>query len=323
MGLYSCGDDSEGNDDSEFNTMNKVLSGTKWTTQNWDYDVADDMSWGYYFSEVYNLYFYSDSEGCAYYSRKSNDSDYGKSRETRVCFFTYNVEGDRVILSPINEECPNFSHCYNLNNGNLSNEDMKKSNVDSDDIDWINSISGTTGGCKWYHNMGSTLTIDGKGDMANYTSFSQTPWGKSKYLVFNSLIIKEGVKSIGDYAFATPNLGEVLFLGDKTLEKIGNSAFAGSCIGEIDLSSPIREIGTSAFSGCNYLRTSLPTDIEIVGDGAFANCKSASLTLTKKLRMIGNFAFYGTEIKSWTDSEVLEYIGEAAFDNLGIFSKCP
>lgn len=54
MGLYSCGDDS---DDSGINSMNKVLSGTKWTTQNWDYDVADDMSWGYYFSEVYFPYF--------------------------------------------------------------------------------------------------------------------------------------------------------------------------------------------------------------------------------------------------------------------------
>ena len=216
IGFYSCKDDS---DDSDINSMNNILSGTKWTTQNWDYDVADDMSWGYYFSEVYNLYFYSDSEGCAYYSRKTNDSDNGKSRDTRVCFFTYDVLNDKVLLSPINEEFPEFIYCYNLDNGNFSDVNMKKGTINSDDRTWINSISGTTGSCKWYHNMKGALTIAGEGDMADYASYSQTPWGKSKYLSFNYLLIKEGVTSIGANAFATPNLGDVQFSGEQTDRK--------------------------------------------------------------------------------------------------------
>lgn len=115
IAFTSCsGSNADEPDNEKVNPQNQRLSGTKWTTRNWDYDVADDYKWIYAFTEVYSLYFYSDSEGCAYYSRKTIDSDDGSSRETNVCFFKYNVDADGVELDPITDQIPEMSTYYEL-----------------------------------------------------------------------------------------------------------------------------------------------------------------------------------------------------------------
>lgn len=66
------------------------------------------------------------------------------------------------------------------------------------------ATSGTTGNCAWTLNNG-TLTISGKGAMGDYSLvnglFSYAPWFSSKTDIVK-VVIKNGVTSIGDYAFS-------------------------------------------------------------------------------------------------------------------------
>ena len=66
VSLASCGGNDIGEEGE--NPQNKQLVGTKWTTTNWDYAIGDD--WASTFDETYNIYFYSQTEGIFYYSRK-------------------------------------------------------------------------------------------------------------------------------------------------------------------------------------------------------------------------------------------------------------
>lgn len=311
--MYSCGDDdvvSRGT-----NPQNKILVGTKWTTKNQDYGVGDD--WVTTYDETYNIYFYSDTEGIFYYSCKEYDSDFGSSLSRNVAHFTYNVDGSVVNLDYINNPMK-FSSSLNLSGKTISMNGINftKGTIESSDKTWLNTLQGTTGDCKWHYDLAGALYIKGSGDMADYASFSDTPWGLNDQIPIY-VEIQEGVTSIGSCAFANSSIEEVYIYSDAKLSKIGDAAFAGACISTIHLPDEITVIGAGAFAGCNYLsNVCMPDNIEVIEDMAFADCKSASLILTKNLKRVGSGAFGGCEIKSWTDSKVLEYIGGTAFEKI-------
>lgn len=314
VSLSACGEKNDigpdsGNETTD-NPENRVLEGTKWTDRSFDFDIADDLSWGYAFSDVTNIYFYSNSIGVFYYSRKTLDSDTGKSRDTQVCFFTYSVKNSTVELEPFTAELPEFSSRLTLRNNKivLGDTEMSKSTVSGQDQAWIDEISGTTGSCKWYYDMKATLYVIGDGPTADYAAFNNTPWAK---LHIAKLDISKGVTKIGNHAFAAFSLGEVDFYGNNITE-IGIGAFQGTCIGKLLLPDNIKAIGADAFAACHYANITLPKGIEAVGDGAFSDCKNVRMYETPKLRSIGNLAFSGTDIDAWTDSDVLEYIGSGA-----------
>lgn len=310
--LCSCGDDSNGNGAS---SQNKILMGTKWTSTNWDYGVGDD--WVSTLDETYNIYFYSETEGLFYYGRKDNDSDFGSSMSRSVAHFTYNVEGNVVKLDYINNP-ERFSSTLNLTGNEILMNGIRfaKGTINKTDNDWLNTLQGRTGACKWYYDLSKCLYVRGAGDMADYAKYSDTPWGKNDRTI-NYVEIQEGVTSIGSCAFANPSIAEVYITSEAKLRKIGDSAFSGTCISKVSLPDEITVIGAGAFSGCEYLtNVSIPTDIVEIGDYAFNGCKSASLTLTKNLKRVGAGAFGECEITSWTDSKVLEYIGGAAFGKI-------
>ena len=310
--MSSCGDDGVVN--GEVNSQNKLLDGTKWSTTNWDYSIGDD--WAGTLDETYNIYFYSQTEGAFYYGRKDLDSDFGSSSSRSVAHFTYNVDGNIVRLDYINNPM-NFSNTLNLagNKISMNGISFNKGTISSSDKDWLNTLQGRTGSCKWSYDLRGGLYISGKGDMADYTSFSSTPWGVNNRIP-NYVQINNDVTSVGSHAFANPSISTVFNIA-YSMHRIGTSAFAGACISSIDLPDEITTIENNAFAGCNYLtKVSIPMDIVEIGDCAFSDCKSASLTLTKNLKRVGAGAFGGCEINSWTDSKVLEYIGGAAFGKI-------
>lgn len=311
--LTACGDDNEnmpgGNGTTE-NPENRVLEGTKWTDRSFDFDIADDLSWGYAFTDVTNIYFYSNSIGVFYYSRKTTDSDTGKSRDTQVCFFTYSVKNSIVELEPLTATLPEFAYQLTLRNNKIiwGDAEMAKSTISGQDRAWINEITGTTGGCQWYYDMKATLYIVGNGPTADYSSYKNTPWSKHDIA---KVEISEDVTKIGNNAFAVSTLGELDFEG-KAITEIGTCAFKGATIGKLYLPDNIKAIGDDAFADCRYANITLPSGIETVGEGSFSDCRSVRMSNTKKLRKIGKLAFSGTDIDAWTDSEVLEYIGTGA-----------
>ena len=114
------------------------------------------------------------------------------------------------------------------------------------------SASGTSGNVSWSWDDG-VLTLTGTGTMNNYTSTPTAPW--SQYMASTtSILVGEGITSIGNcafYAFAAPSITLSL---PTTLTSIGNSACYGlTYLREVVIPENVTSIGTSAFSGCTHL----------------------------------------------------------------------
>ena len=108
-------------------------------------------------------------------------------------------------------------------------------------------ISGSN--LEWEWNASTfTITISGEGEMPEYTSLAQTPWGQHKvgettdfwgdvipvYAVsgVKNLIVEEGVSNIGSYAF-----------------------FSASRLVSVELPSTVVKVGTNAFNSCSKMST--------------------------------------------------------------------
>ena len=119
-----------------------------------------------------------------------------------------------------------------------------------------------------------TLNISGTGAMKNYI------YGNNKSparlnLSVTSIVIEEGVTSVGDYAFENcDNLTSITIPGN--VESIGERAFY-NCdnLTDVTLQDGVKSIGDAAFIWCNNLTNIvLPNSITSIGDWAFKDCTS-------------------------------------------------
>ena len=94
-----------------------------------------------------------------------------------------------------------------------------------------------------------TLSIRGSGEMSDYSSFGESPWYSFKDEI-TSIIVEDGITSIGEYCFKDLENVETVSLPDG-LTGIGLCAFS-SCDGltEITLPESLKYIGADAFSMC-------------------------------------------------------------------------
>ena len=123
-----------------------------------------------------------------------------------------------------------------------------------------------------------TLTINGTGAMADYEYSSQLPW-RSYANAITTVVIEDGVTSIGNYAFycctgvtsieipaSVTSIGDyaffectglttVTFDGTPTLVSIGGSAFWGSGLTTVTIPASVTSIGNNAFQNCGSLAT--------------------------------------------------------------------
>ena len=123
----------------------------------------------------------------------------------------------------------------------------------------------------WSVDDNGVLTISGNTPMDNYYNYFRAPqartapWGKD----VTAVVIKDGVKSIGDYAF----------YNCKKLKSI-------------TIPDSVTRIGDSAFEGCISLTTiTLPDSITEIGYGAFYNSGLKHLTIPDGVTEIFNFTF--------------------------------
>lgn len=106
----------------------------------------------------------------------------------------------------------------------------------------------TSGSCgknvKWsYNTKEKTLTISGKGAMANYDS-SDAPWMPWS-TEMKKLVVKKGVTTIGDYAFEGTNLTSASL--PSTLTKIGSGAFFDAELKSITIPKNVKKLGAQVF----------------------------------------------------------------------------
>ena len=289
------------------------LQGTKWTLTNWDYSLGDEYI-GIH-NETYQFFFHSQTEGVFYYGKKDNYSDQGSSNKRIVCHFKYTVIGNTISLKYITEQ---FLHAQPILNGDIliaNKLNFAKGTISNTDYQWLNTIKGTSGSCSWYSDMNGTLCIVGEGPMANYTSYSATPWAKNNRTP-NKVIIEEGVTAIGSYAFANPSITDI-DLPNTCLEQIGDAAFKGTSVKFLYMTESIKTIGKEAFANCTYLKQIyLPEEIVSIGEYAFSGCTALNefqLEFSSNLRTIGKFAFEDGEASYLIFNEGVQTISTGAF----------
>ena len=151
--------------------------------------------------------------------------------------------------------------------------------------------------------------------MANYTSYSATPWAKNNRTP-NKVIIEEGVTAIGSYAFANPSITDI-DMPNTCLEQIGDAAFKGTSVEILYMTESIKTIGKEAFADCTYLKgIYLPEEIVSIGEYAFSGCTALNefqLEFSSNLRTIGKFAFEGGEVSYLIFNEGVQTISTGAF----------
>lgn len=141
-------------------------------------------------------------------------------------------------------------------------------------------VYGTCGDNVTYkiNNTTGEMVISGTGPMrdydANYPFENMAPY-RNYYKNVKSLIIEDGVTSIGDYAFPKfSNLESISF--GKDVESIGECSFTFcSSIKNLTIPNGVKIIKQTAFALClNLLTISIPESVEEIGDHAFSPCSN-------------------------------------------------
>ena len=139
-----------------------------------------------------------------------------------------------------------------------------------------------------------TLTISGKGDMADYNVNDQ-PWAGQRSNI-KHLVVTDGVTSIGNNAFSyCTNLIDADMSKALSLRSISTSFWGCTGLNNVVLNEGLATIGGSAFSFCEKLKSiHIPSTVTGIGGWCFQNC-------------------YGLEEVTFEDGINLTTIGGATF----------
>ena len=145
------------------------------------------------------------------------------------------------------------------------------------------------------------LTISGTGAMNNFTyerDISDCPWHGVRYAL-KKIVVKEGVTSIGSYAFSF-DLSVTDVTLPSSLKTIGNDAFLG-CHGLTSVVIPegVTSIGAYAFWRCTSLQAiTVPASATKFGDHAFDTREYYDGSYHTQLTDI----YYGGSRQQWYDA---------------------
>lgn len=154
----------------------------------------------------------------------------------------------------------------------------------------------------------STITLGEK-------SYPVTLIGGNSFSMTNirKVTISQGIKEIGDYAFAEcSNLEEVII--EDGVETIGEYAFYLTYMKNITLPSTLKEIKANAFNSAQLEYVEIPSSVETIGEYAFSRAKVRDVKLNEGLLKIEKYAFYSCEyLETINFPNTLTEIGNAAF----------
>ena len=210
---------------------------------------------------------------------------------------------------------------------------------------------GTTGGdcgktpgtVTWTLDANGLLTIQGKGAMRDYGSRSPGPWGAEGV---KTVVIEEGVSSVGGYAFYGCKALESVRLPE-SLTGIGSNAFEGcAALPSVTIPQAVTSLGYNTFSGCGSLKEArvhrqlkqIPSNVfpasctvtrygtatgdcgEIQGTVTWALDGDGLLTIRGKGRMKNfPYTYYAPEIP-WDAASVKAVVVEDGVTSLGDYA---
>ena len=148
------------------------------------------------------------------------------------------------------------------------------------------------GNLTWKLDADGTLTISGTGTMKDYDYNNNPSPANQKKGSVKKVVIKDGVTSIGNFAF-----------------------YNCKSLTSITIPDSVTSIELAAFNNCNNLTSiTIPDSVTSIGDSAFELCnKLSSITLSNNITSIGNFAFHRCPLTSITIPDSVTSIGAMAF----------
>ena len=148
------------------------------------------------------------------------------------------------------------------------------------------------GNLTWKLDADGTLTISGTGTMKDYDYNNNPSPANQKKGSVKKVVIKDGVTSIGNFAF-----------------------YNCTSLTSITIPDSVTSIELAAFNNCNNLTSiTIPDSVTSIGDSAFELCnKLSSITLSNNITSIGNWAFHGCHLTSIAIPDSVTSIGAMAF----------
>ncbi|MCI9505144.1 MAG: leucine-rich repeat protein [Oscillospiraceae bacterium] len=206
-------------------------------------------------------------------------------------------------------------------------------------------FNGEEEGVTWrYDEATKTLYITGSGPMEDYRFSTDRPW--DQYIKeIQSVVIENGITSIGDYAFwqgtnltsvsipdSVTSIGNAAFSACSSLTSvpipnsvtsIGNAAFADcASLTSVNIPDSVTSIGVAAFSGCGLTSVTIPNSITTIDSQTFRECRSLrSVTIPDSVTTIGNQAFMLCSLTSVSIPNSVTTIGNAAFSGCGYLTS--
>ncbi|MBR5428153.1 MAG: leucine-rich repeat protein [Clostridia bacterium] len=167
----------------------------------------------------------------------------------------------------------------------------------------------------WTLDGEGTLTIAGAGDMTNFKTTGSPFYGRTDIV---SVVIEDGVTSLGNYAFSRcTSVENVSIPGSVT--KMGYNVFYNcSSLGSVTIPGSVAKIGSSAFNLCGSLsEVTIEYGVGAIDSYAFSNCGSlTSVSIPDSVTAIGNGAFKGCgALAELSLGSGVKTIGESAFED--------
>ena len=155
--------------------------------------------------------------------------------------------------------------------------------------------SGTWGSnLTWTLDSEGCFTISGTGAMKDFSNSGSISPTSNRRNSIRSVIVGEGITSIGEFAFSNCDKLESADIPD-SVTKIGKGAFSSTALNSIAIPQNVRSIGEVAFSYCRSLsQVTIPDGVTSIGKNAFSGCTLIKqLSIPKSVKTIGDPAFYG------------------------------
>lgn len=161
-----------------------------------------------------------------------------------------------------------------------------------------------------------SMVISGTGEMKDYVG--EVPHiDATYYQKIESVVIEDGVTSIGEFAFYDFIHLTSLSVAN-SVTKIGNAAFYEcTSLTSLDIPASVIEIGNGAFYGCSQLTSMvIPDGVTVISPVLFFNCTGlTSVTLPNGVTEIGDAAFECcSSLASVVIPSSVTSIGDAAFE---------
>ena len=178
-------------------------------------------------------------------------------------------------------------------------------------------LSGNCGSNVNWNLEDGILTISGDGRMVDFTDAHMPPWLEVGQDI-KKIVINEGVRTVGDYAFIDClNVTQISL--PESLERIGTSAFEGcSSLRGITFPEKLTTIDYHAFFGCSsFASVTVPYYTNTLGKGIFANCTGlVRATIEAPIQVLPAWTFYGcSSLTSISLPTSIYKIGEDALEN--------